>query len=57
MKPGIPIADLTSGLWAAIALLAALRGRDASGQGAHVDLSMLDAQSGAQCWSLAVMWR
>lgn len=44
VKPGIPIADLTSGLWAAIALLAALRGRDASGHGAHVDLSMLDAQ-------------
>ena len=44
VKPGLPIADLTSGLWAAIALLAALRGRDAQGVGAHVDLSMLDAQ-------------
>jgi len=44
VKPGIPIADLTSGLWAAIALLAALRGRDAGGRGAHIDLSMLDAQ-------------
>ena len=44
VKPGLPIADLTSGLWAAIALLAALRGRDASGHGAHIDLSMLDAQ-------------
>ncbi|WP_431284712.1 CaiB/BaiF CoA transferase family protein [Humitalea sp. 24SJ18S-53] len=44
VKPGLPVADLTSGLWAAIALLAALRGRDATGQGAHVDLSMLEGQ-------------
>ena len=33
VKPGLPVADLTSGLWVAIALLAALRGRDATGQG------------------------
>ncbi len=44
VKPGLPVADLTSGLWAAIALLAALRGRDATGRGAHVDLSMLEGQ-------------
>jgi crotonobetainyl-CoA:carnitine CoA-transferase CaiB-like acyl-CoA transferase len=44
VKPGLPVADLTSGLWAAIAVLAALRGRDATGHGGHVDLSMLDAQ-------------
>ncbi|MGG5808640.1 CaiB/BaiF CoA transferase family protein [Falsiroseomonas sp. CW058] len=44
VKPGLPVADLTSGLWVAIALLAALRGRDATGQGAHVDFSMLDGQ-------------
>ncbi|WP_439595731.1 CaiB/BaiF CoA transferase family protein [Falsiroseomonas sp.] len=48
VKPGLPVADLTSGLWVAIALLAALRGRDAAGpgggQGAHVDFSMLDGQ-------------
>ncbi|MBU8545097.1 MULTISPECIES: CaiB/BaiF CoA transferase family protein [Roseomonadaceae] len=44
VKPGLPVADLTSGLWVAIALLAALRGRDATGQGAHIDFSMLDGQ-------------
>jgi crotonobetainyl-CoA:carnitine CoA-transferase CaiB-like acyl-CoA transferase len=44
VKPGLPVADLTSGLWVAIGLLAALRGRDATGQGAHVDFSMLDGQ-------------
>ncbi len=44
VKPGLPVADLTSGLWVAIGLLAALRGRDATGKGAHVDFSMLDGQ-------------
>lgn len=44
VKPGLPVADLTSGLWVAIALLAALRGRDATGQGGHVDFSMFDGQ-------------
>jgi crotonobetainyl-CoA:carnitine CoA-transferase CaiB-like acyl-CoA transferase len=44
VKPGLPVADLTSGLWVAIAILAALRGRDATGVGGHVDFSMLDGQ-------------
>ena len=44
VKPGLPVADLTSGLWAVIAVLAALQGRAASGQGCHVDFSMLDGQ-------------
>lgn len=44
VKPGLPVADLTSGLWAAIAVLSALQGRSASGQGCHIDLSMFDAQ-------------
>jgi crotonobetainyl-CoA:carnitine CoA-transferase CaiB-like acyl-CoA transferase len=33
VKPGLPIADLTSGLWIAIAILAALQGRERSAQG------------------------
>jgi crotonobetainyl-CoA:carnitine CoA-transferase CaiB-like acyl-CoA transferase len=44
VKAGLPIADLTSGLWAVIAALAALQGRNATGNGCHVDFSMLDGQ-------------
>jgi len=44
VKPGLPVADLTSGLWVAIAILAALAGREKSGRGAFVDFSMLDGQ-------------
>ena len=44
VKPGLPVADLTSGLWIAIAILAGLSGRDAKGIGTHIDFSMLDGQ-------------
>ena len=44
VKPGLPVADLTSGLWVAIGILAMLAGRDRTGRGAHLDFSMLDGQ-------------
>ncbi|TDR92930.1 CaiB/BaiF CoA transferase family protein [Enterovirga rhinocerotis] len=43
-KVGLPFADLTSGLWIAIAILTGLAGRTRTGRGCHVDLSMMDAQ-------------
>ena len=44
VKPGLPVADLTSGLWVAIAILASLAGREKTGKGCQVDFSMLDGQ-------------
>ena len=44
MKPGLPVADLTSGLWVAISILACLAGRERTGKGCEVDFSMLDGQ-------------
>ena len=46
VKPGLPVADLTSGLWVAIGILSALQGRHATGVGAHIDFSMMDGQVG-----------
>lgn len=43
-KVGVPFADLTSGLWIAIATLTGLLGRVKSGRGCHVDLAMMDVQ-------------
>ena len=43
LKVGIPIIDGFAGYLAVIALLAALRTRDQTGQGAHCDIAMLDA--------------
>lgn len=46
VKPGLPIADLTSGLWVAIGILSTLIGRNKTDAGCHVDFSMLDGQVG-----------
>jgi crotonobetainyl-CoA:carnitine CoA-transferase CaiB-like acyl-CoA transferase len=45
-KSGVAIADLFTGTNAAIAVLAALRRRDALGEGAHIDMALLDTQVG-----------
>jgi len=44
VKPGLPVADLTSALWIAIGTLASLEGRNRTGKGCYVDFSMLDGQ-------------
>ncbi|WP_338469185.1 Acetyl-CoA:oxalate CoA-transferase [Roseobacter fucihabitans] len=44
MKVGVGIADVMCGMYATIGILAALRHRDASGEGQHIDLSLVDAQ-------------
>ncbi|MBT4590330.1 MAG: CoA transferase [Rhodospirillaceae bacterium] len=43
-RVGVPIADLTAGLWAAISINAALRHREVTGKGQQVDISLLDTQ-------------
>jgi crotonobetainyl-CoA:carnitine CoA-transferase CaiB-like acyl-CoA transferase len=44
LKVGIPVTDLSTGLYAAIAILAALQHRSRTGEGQHIDLALLDAQ-------------
>lgn len=41
---GVPIADTTAGLYAAIGVLAALQHRHASGLGQHLDVSLFESQ-------------
>ena len=43
-KVGVAVADLFTGLYATIAILAALRHRDATGQGQLIDMALLDTQ-------------
>ena len=43
-RVGVPIVDITSGMFAATAILAALRARDQTGEGQLVDISLLDTQ-------------
>lgn len=43
-KVGVAVADLMAGMYAAVSILAALRERDRSGRGCHLDVSLLDCQ-------------
>ena len=42
-RVGVPIIDITTGMFAATSILAALRARDSTGQGQFIDLGLLDA--------------
>jgi formyl-CoA transferase len=44
-RVGVPIIDITAGMFAASASLAALRARDRTGEGQLVDVSLLDASA------------
>lgn len=41
-KAGIPISDLIAGMYAAVGINAALRHREVTGEGQHIDIGMLD---------------
>ncbi|HLJ42917.1 MAG TPA: CaiB/BaiF CoA-transferase family protein [Candidatus Binataceae bacterium] len=44
VKVGVAVADVFTGLYAAIAILGALAHRDRTGAGQHIDLALLDTQ-------------
>ncbi len=44
MRYPVPIADITTGIYAALGVLAALRARDRTGEGQFVDMALLDSQ-------------
>jgi crotonobetainyl-CoA:carnitine CoA-transferase CaiB-like acyl-CoA transferase len=43
-KVGVAVADLFTGMYASVGILAALRHAEATGQGQHVDMALLDTQ-------------
>src|SRR5919199_2856615 len=45
VRSGLPIGDIAAGLYAVVAILAALRRRDRTGRGDVIDIAMLDCQA------------
>ena len=45
-RAGVPIADIFTGVYSVIGILAALMERDRTGRGCHVDTALLDSQVG-----------
>jgi CoA:oxalate CoA-transferase len=53
VRAGIPIGDLSAGMYAATAILAALHRRTTTGRGDVIDISMLDCQAAMLCYQAA----
>jgi crotonobetainyl-CoA:carnitine CoA-transferase CaiB-like acyl-CoA transferase len=50
VKAGVPLTDLSAGLFAIVGILAALQSRAATGAGQHVDTSLVDAGVALSVW-------
>jgi formyl-CoA transferase len=50
VKVGVPLADLSAALFAAYGILSALRVRDRTGQGQHIDISLLESAIALEAW-------
>jgi crotonobetainyl-CoA:carnitine CoA-transferase CaiB-like acyl-CoA transferase len=55
VRVGVAILDMGSGLWLALGVLAALRVRDASGQGDRVSTSLLEVGAALMAYDVAVL--
>jgi crotonobetainyl-CoA:carnitine CoA-transferase CaiB-like acyl-CoA transferase len=56
VRMGLPMGDLTGGIMGALAVAAALFRRQLSGQGAHIDLSLLDCQASLLTYLAQYFW-
>lgn len=54
-KTGVAVADLFTGMYAAVGILAALRHAERTGQGQYIDLALLDSQA-AMLANLGAAW-
>jgi crotonobetainyl-CoA:carnitine CoA-transferase CaiB-like acyl-CoA transferase len=55
-KSSVPVGDLGAGLFAAYAVLSAVQGRDRSGQGQYVDVSLFESALSLSIWEVAEFW-
>ena len=55
-KAGVPLSDLAAGLFGAYGILAALEYRERTGEGQHVDTSLLEAALGLTVWESTEYW-
>jgi crotonobetainyl-CoA:carnitine CoA-transferase CaiB-like acyl-CoA transferase len=53
LRVGFPVCDTVGGLMAALSISAALVGRDRTGEGCFLDLSMLEASISAMGWTVS----
>lgn len=56
INPGVAIGDLSSGMFSAIGILAALQARQKTGQGCFIDVSMFDGLLSWMSTRLGILW-
>ena len=56
VKAGVPVADLSAGLYAAIGILTAIVSREKTGEGQYVDVSLLESALSLMVWETAETW-
>jgi crotonobetainyl-CoA:carnitine CoA-transferase CaiB-like acyl-CoA transferase len=48
-RVGVPVADMITGIYSVVGILAALRQREQTGKGAYIDTALVDTQVGVLC--------
>jgi crotonobetainyl-CoA:carnitine CoA-transferase CaiB-like acyl-CoA transferase len=56
VKCGVPIGDLSSGLFCAVAILSALHARERTGRGQYVETSLFEGALALSIWESAELW-
>jgi crotonobetainyl-CoA:carnitine CoA-transferase CaiB-like acyl-CoA transferase len=55
-KCGVPVADLSAGLFCAVGILAACIAREQTGRGQYIDTSLYEAALALSVWETAELW-
>ena len=56
VKCGVPVSDLASGLFCAVAILSALHARERTGRGQSIDTSLFEGAPAMSVWESAELW-
>jgi crotonobetainyl-CoA:carnitine CoA-transferase CaiB-like acyl-CoA transferase len=56
VKCGIPVGDLSAGLFCAVAILSAYVARERTGRGQHIDTSLFEGALALSIWESAELW-
>ena len=56
VKAGVPVSDLSAGLFCTIGILSALHSRTTTGEGQHIDTSLWEGALALGIWETAELW-
>jgi crotonobetainyl-CoA:carnitine CoA-transferase CaiB-like acyl-CoA transferase len=56
VKCGVPVSDLSAGLFCAVGILSALQARERTGQGQRIDTSLWEGALALSIWETAELW-